>query len=1082
MDDGEEEVNSNYNSFLRSLDNDSFISHITSLSQGHLHVRSQEFQAVSTPTKAAATTAATSTAAASFDNAVSSDPFDDSVDEEALVRIARGEYNPTPLHSTQLDQRKDLAEQPQEQPEQPGTEQLEQSEQLEVQPVKQSIGQLHGFGDYATYFHSKHLKQQHQDAAYLEWERKRLKTLPKPIFTGCTIFVNGHTNPSINEIHRLVVLHGGKFISYLSSKSSATHIVCDWLTPRKSDMFKNCRVVKAQWIVDCVEKEELLDWKEYRLIKEIAYDQQRLQFGAIEEQTEEEEQNVHDDDNDEEEEEESHFVGDSNEDDDIPVIDSIPEGKGVHKVKDKYVLDARHPDFLPNFFANSRLHHLSVWKADLRLKFLRKVIKEKPSRFHKTQSDERIIMHIDFDCFFATASCLGHPELDIHKDPIAVSHGSRTSDVASCNYVARSFGVKNGMWITQAKQLCPQMKIIDYDFAAYEKYSNEFYNYLITCDCFDVILPVSIDEVLVDATTYCTNHSVEELCKTIRKDVFTLTKCPVSVGVSSNVLLAKLALRRAKPDGYFYLQPSETTKFLQDVKIRDLPGIGRSITERLSHELNQETVNTTDILPLPKSRLITLFGEKTGTKLYQYVRGIDDTLLITPTTVDRKSVSVDVNFGIRFEKVEELDDFLIRLSKEMYMRLINLGFCGSSLTLKLARRRQDAPINPPKFLGMGRCDIFNKSSRLGVPTNDWGVIGNEAKVLYRMVNIPVTELRGVGLSLTRLVDIDNVKKNRQGRLGFKKGDVNDQFKEFQQQQVQFESKLRSKTPSPKKRIGITKDHFEKRPKFSHNLDDIDWDVFESLPSDIKQELERELSRRRMVAVKREPNTKAYLQQLLPTQSGTTKYVRVIESPTKRQSPKKGRPSSTKPSRSVSPVKLYEPSQSYDSSVLAELPSSIRNSVLKDVEYTHKVKNLDLVPVRDKLLLLEKQRQVEVKTVDEDWVARQSKVTETPKFLDQYVSMRDLESRIKEWVTMSLSQGGPHEDDVKYFGEYLDEMLSRQDISRVLLLRKCIDTNLELQKSKLPFVEESTRSFILEGIQDWNNQLAEYIDPKLVKYI
>ena len=93
-----------------------------------------------------------------------------------------------------------------------------------------------------------------QDEEYVKWDKKRRKLQnveyePKQILKG-VLFCNGHTNPSITEIHRLVILHGGQFVSYMVNKSSVTHIVCDRLTPRKSIQFKNCRVVKAQWIVD----------------------------------------------------------------------------------------------------------------------------------------------------------------------------------------------------------------------------------------------------------------------------------------------------------------------------------------------------------------------------------------------------------------------------------------------------------------------------------------------------------------------------------------------------------------------------------------------------------------------------------------------------------------------------------------------------------------------------------------------------------------------------------------------------------------------------------------------------------------
>ena len=72
------------------------------------------------------------------------------------------------------------------------------------------------------------------------------------------------------------------------------------------------------------------------------------------------------------------------------------------------------------------------------------------------------------------------PDLDLSKHPIAVSHGGKTSDIASCNYVARKYGVKNGMWLMQATKLCPDLILLPYEFESYEKFSSEFYNYLLT--------------------------------------------------------------------------------------------------------------------------------------------------------------------------------------------------------------------------------------------------------------------------------------------------------------------------------------------------------------------------------------------------------------------------------------------------------------------------------------------------------------------------------------------------------------------------------------------------------------------------
>ncbi|GMF01670.1 unnamed protein product [Ambrosiozyma monospora] len=135
-------------------------------------------------------------------------------------------------------------------------------------------------------------------------------------------------------------------------------------------------------------------------------------------------------------------------------------------------MTAKHPDFLKTFFAKSRLHHLSTWKMDLRSDFLSKAVevlrKRRVSNANSSarshQPGQRVIMHIDFDCFFATVSALKHvPPIDINNVPVCVTNGGRSADVASCNYVARSMGCKNGMWLGKAKANCPNLVCLNLD-------------------------------------------------------------------------------------------------------------------------------------------------------------------------------------------------------------------------------------------------------------------------------------------------------------------------------------------------------------------------------------------------------------------------------------------------------------------------------------------------------------------------------------------------------------------------------------------------------------------------------------------
>ena len=100
------------------------------------------------------------------------------------------------------------------------------------------------------------------------------------------------------------------------------------------------------------------------------------------------------------------------------------------------------PDFLRSYFDQSRLHHLSTWKADLKAQ-MQQLASQTPRRAKKPGS-ERWIIHVDFDCFFCSVSLLSRP--DLKDKPVCVGHGGgRSGEIASCNYPARKFGIHNGM-------------------------------------------------------------------------------------------------------------------------------------------------------------------------------------------------------------------------------------------------------------------------------------------------------------------------------------------------------------------------------------------------------------------------------------------------------------------------------------------------------------------------------------------------------------------------------------------------------------------------------------------------------------
>lgn len=1098
----------------------------------------------------------------SIRSSVSHDPFDDGLDNALMnIQVAEGNSNgnaigdkdsiiesivncaqevPVVTDNDDDDDQEDAGNGNETEGRDDGNElegDLSQSQSAEI-----IIGKPHGFGDYATYFGNKVAKQQKADHEYILWEKKRRqgKEAVPQIFKGCSVHVNGHTVPSINEIHRLVILHGGKFISYLNNKGAASHIICDRLTPRKRIQFKNYRVVKAQWLVDSIEKGELLKWEDYRLIDNVEYGQQRLTLqsenrvetrddkNALTDRVIPLEDNIsaqgvqelnlapekeivggNDIDSDFDgppSQQEEKIAADNDYLDILPSIHSQQEEEEEANLtqsgefhlelmnqeepimKRGTTMDAKHPDFLKNFFAYSRLHHLSSWKADLRAHFLKKILdapsQEKPKRKHSN----KVIMHADFDCFFATASALGRKDIDFQTVPLAVSHGGKTSDVASCNYVARKFGVKNGMWISEAKKLCPTLVTLKYDFDLYEKFSGMLYDYLIGLNIFDSIFPVLIDEVLLDLTSYVEDQQKEgknkaeivgNLATNMRKKIFELTECSISIGTSKNVLLAKLCLRKAKPDGQFYLEDG-IDEFLKDIPVRDLPGIGRSLVEKLKDEIRRTTDSSFTSTPtishlrqIDETRMKVLFGEKTGPKLWQYLRGIDNTNIDIRENKDalkRKSVSVDVNYGIRFDHISQVDNFLMELSKELYRRLMHLTMCGSSVTLRLARRAVTAPIDPPKYLGMGFCNFVNKSSKLGVPTSDWGLIGSELKSLYRMLNVPVYDLRGVSVTLTNLVDVEELKKNKQRQLPFKPPGT--MFVPLAETR-----KAETGTSTEQPIVESTIEPLE-----------VDLDVLEALPSSIRAEIQEEINRRGMKVLKSptpfskdisprklHSPTKSYMQQLIPLSLGQAEYTRVFESP-KKLSPSKRilNQISSLPTKKTKPNKSKrssEDSSLYDESVINELPSSVRKEVLKDLEMKFKSKK--------------KQKLLEKLTLTLKWIIDQKKslMLPSPTFQNKFMSLTELKRLLSDWIESSLAQGGPHVDDTNLILDYFEELLQQDDLLRSMNLLRHINIVVECKSIALSNVERPAddSQLIKEGLDEWAKIMESSLQPMIQRY-
>ncbi|KXZ53208.1 hypothetical protein GPECTOR_7g1101 [Gonium pectorale] len=403
------------------------------------------------------------------------------------------------------------------------------------------------------------------------------------------------------------------------------------------------------------------------------------------------------------------------------------------------------PRFMETFFRSSRLHFIGTWRTRIEA-LMSEVEPHAPAPAPYTKGGpERVILHVDMDCFFASVAALGRPELA--GRPLAVCHSNSsrgTGEVSSANYLARAAGVGADMFIAEAKRRCPDLVVMPYEFDKYQTVSEQVYRILMSYT--SIVQPISCDEAFLDVTGL--DSDPEALAARLRSEIARTTGCTASAGIGPNMLVARLATKRAKPNGQFRVTLGSVLDFMADLKIDQLPGVGWSLATKLEG-LGITTVR--QVWASSRAVLQRSLGARTGDDLWAHAHGRDERRVEPPKA--RKSVGAEVNYGIRFESGEagraEADKFLGDLAGEVAARLQTAGVKGRSLTLKVKRRQAGAP-QPAKFMGHGACDNISRSVTLGRFTADAADLRREAMGLLRALGVPPEELRGLGLTVSRL--------------------------------------------------------------------------------------------------------------------------------------------------------------------------------------------------------------------------------------------------------------------------------------------------------------------------------------------
>lgn len=337
------------------------------------------------------------------------------------------------------------------------------------------------------------------------------------------------------------------------------------------------------------------------------------------------------------------------------------------------------------------------------------------------------LAHIDCDAFYATVEKRDNPAL---LDRPVIVGGGRRGVVLACCYVARLSGIRSAMPMFKALEACPDAVVVPPNMGKYREVSQRVRALMEATT--PLVQPISIDEAFLDLAGTERLHggpaarTLSLLAGRIEREV----GITVSIGLSYNKFLAKLASDLDKPRGFALIGRDEALDFLAPKPVGLLWGVGAALQQRLA----RDGIATIGELRQRSERDLTARYGSIGRRLHRFSRGEDDRAVVTDAPT--KSVSVETTFERDLTSRDALAEELRALSDDLACRLAAHGFAAGGVTLKLKT---------------SRFKIVTRSRALADPTQ-------RAEVIYRAA-LPLLEeaadgtaFRLIGIGSDRLAD------------------------------------------------------------------------------------------------------------------------------------------------------------------------------------------------------------------------------------------------------------------------------------------------------------------------------------------
>jgi DNA polymerase IV len=334
---------------------------------------------------------------------------------------------------------------------------------------------------------------------------------------------------------------------------------------------------------------------------------------------------------------------------------------------------------------------------------------------------KKIILHVDMDAFFASVEQLDHKEY--RGKPVIVGGVSERGVVSTCSYEARKYGIHSAMPIFMAQKLCPHGIYVRTRFIRYKEISQKAFSILM--DVTEKIEPVSIDEAYLDITDSKFNDGLEA-ANYIKFRVKKEIGLNISVGVSYNKFLAKLASDWNKPNGIKIIEEAMIPEILFNLSISKVHGLGKKSVEKLN---NIGIFNVKDLYEMPMEFYVEYLG-KYGLEIYDRIRGID--LREVEVNRDRKSYGKERTLSTDTDNKEDLLEYIKDFLKDISSYLINNNIEGKTVVLKYKTYDFRS---------------YTRSKTLTYYTNKYEDLLNTTEELLNLENIK-EDIRLIGVTIT----------------------------------------------------------------------------------------------------------------------------------------------------------------------------------------------------------------------------------------------------------------------------------------------------------------------------------------------